>query len=136
MDKLLELYKKHKEIVNYLIVGGLTTVVSLATYYGLTFTVLDPKKSVQLQVANIISWIAAVVFAYFTNRKFYVAQNTEIYLVKDAVLKLSSTNASDLQGGCNFYLADGAKIITDAELVLNNGENKLIDYLKNNLQKY
>ena len=57
----------------------------------------------------------------FTNRKFYVAQNTEIYLVKDAVLKLSSTNASDLQGGCNFYLADGAKIITDAELVLNNG---------------
>lgn len=70
MDKLLELYKKHKEIVNYLIVGGLTTVVSLATYYGLTFTVLDPKKSVQLQVANIISWIAAVVFAYFTNRKF------------------------------------------------------------------
>ena len=57
----------------------------------------------------------------FTNRKFYVAQNTEIYLVKNAVLKLSSTNASDLQGGCNFYLADGAKIITDAELVLNNG---------------
>ena len=57
----------------------------------------------------------------FTNRKFYVAQNTEIYLVKDAVLKLSSTNASDLQGGCKFYLADGAKIITDAELVLNNG---------------
>ena len=57
----------------------------------------------------------------FTNRKFYVAQNTEIYLVKNAVLKLSSTNASDLQGGCKFYLADGAKIITDAELVLNNG---------------
>ena len=57
----------------------------------------------------------------FTNRKFYVAQNTEIYLVKDAVLKLSSTNASDLQGNCKFYLADGAKIITDAELVLNNG---------------
>ena len=57
----------------------------------------------------------------FTNRKFYVAQNTEIYLVKDAVLKLSSTSASDLQAGCNFYLADGAKIITDAELVLNNG---------------
>jgi hypothetical protein len=57
----------------------------------------------------------------FTNRKFYVAANTEIYLVKNAVLKLSSSNASDLQGGCNFYLADGAKIITDAELVLNNG---------------
>ena len=57
----------------------------------------------------------------FTNRKFYVAGNSEIYLVKNAVLRLSSTNASDLQGNCKFYLADGAKIITDAELVLNNG---------------
>lgn len=57
----------------------------------------------------------------FTNRKFYVAANTEIYLVKNAVLKLSSSNASDLQSNCKFYLADSAKIITDAELVLNNG---------------
>ena len=66
----MELYKKHREIVNYLIVGGLTTVVSLAVYYGCVLTVFDPQNPIQLQAANVISWIAAVTFAYFTNRKY------------------------------------------------------------------
>ena len=58
------------EIFRYLIVGGLTTVVSLGVYYGCVLTVLDPKKPLQLQAANIISWIAAVTFAFFANRIF------------------------------------------------------------------
>ena len=70
MKRLLELYRKYAEIINYLIVGGLTTVVSLAVYYGLTFTVLDPKNPVMLQAATVISWIAAVTFAYVTNRRY------------------------------------------------------------------
>ncbi len=70
MNKIKALYFKHKEIINYLIVGGLTTVVSLGVYYGLVLTVLNPEKPVQLQAANVISWIAAVTFAYFTNKKF------------------------------------------------------------------
>ena len=57
----------------------------------------------------------------FTNRKFYVASNTEIYLTEGAVLRLNAKNASDLQGGCNFYIAKDAEIITEDELVLNNG---------------
>ena len=57
----------------------------------------------------------------FTNRKFYVAPNTEIYLTEGAVLRLNAKNASDLQGGCNFYIAKDAEIITENELVLNNG---------------
>ena len=70
MKRLKELYLQYKEIINYLIVGGLTTVVSLGVYYGLVLTVLNPENPVQLQVANILSWIAAVTFAYFTNRKY------------------------------------------------------------------
>ena len=70
MNKLIELYKKFSEIINYLIVGGLTTLVSLGVYYGLVLTILDPKHPVQLQIANVTSWIAAVTFAYFTNRVF------------------------------------------------------------------
>ena len=57
----------------------------------------------------------------FTNRKFYVASNTEIYLTEGAVLRLNAKSALDLQGGCNFYIAEGAEIITENELVLNNG---------------
>lgn len=70
MDKIKELYFKYKEIINYLIVGVLTTVVSLTVYYGLVLTVLNPNNPLQLQAANIVSWICAVAFAYWANRKF------------------------------------------------------------------
>ncbi|MEG2351329.1 MAG: GtrA family protein [Bacilli bacterium] len=66
----MNLYKKHEEIVNYLIIGVLTTVVSLSTYYVCVLTFLDSKNSLQLQIANIFSWFLAVAFAYITNRIF------------------------------------------------------------------
>ncbi|MBR2996962.1 GtrA family protein [Candidatus Saccharibacteria bacterium] len=68
--KLRALYYKYEEIVNYLIVGGLTTVVSLASKYALLFTILDAADAVQLQISVIISWILAVAFAYWANRVF------------------------------------------------------------------
>ena len=67
---MIAFYQKHKEIINYLIVGGLTTVVSLAVYYGSVLTFLNPRDALQLQAANILSWICAVAFAYVTNRIF------------------------------------------------------------------
>lgn len=70
MKKLLELYHKHEEIINYLIVGICTTIVSLAAYFISTRTFLDVENPVQLQIANAIKWIAGVVFGYFTNRRF------------------------------------------------------------------
>ena len=76
--------KLSKEIISYIIVGGLTTVVSLGTYYGAVFTFLDPNDAFQLQIANILSWIAAVTFAYFANRK-YVFESTEANVLGEAV---------------------------------------------------
>lgn len=70
MKKIISLYKKYEEIINYLIVGGLTTVVSLVTYYACVLTILNPKDALELQIANIISWIISVSFAYITNRIF------------------------------------------------------------------
>lgn len=70
MQKIWNLYHKYEEIINYLIVGVLTTLVSLAVKYGLLFTVLKADNAFQLQVAIIISWVAAVSFAYITNRIF------------------------------------------------------------------
>ena len=70
IKKIKELYIKYKEIINYLIFGILTTLVNLITKYILLFTILDPTNGFQLQIAIIISWIVAVIFAYFTNRKF------------------------------------------------------------------
>ena len=67
-----ELIKKfwNKEVLMYLIFGVLTTIVSLAIYYALTYTVLDANNSIQLQIANVISWVGGVIFAYVTNRKY------------------------------------------------------------------
>ena len=57
----------------------------------------------------------------FSNRKFYVAPNTEVFLVEGATLTLSNDNAGNLQENCNFYMAANSKIITPGELKLNKG---------------
>jgi putative flippase GtrA len=68
--KVKQLIDKYKEIISYLFWGVMTTVVSWGTY-SLFVTVI---KSVS--VANILSWICAVVFAYVTN-KLWVFQSKE-----------------------------------------------------------
>lgn len=70
MQMIIELYKKYKEILNYIIFGGLTTLVNLIVKYLLLFTILNAEKSFELQIAVVVSWIVAVTFAYITNRKF------------------------------------------------------------------
>ena len=77
IKKIKELYIKYKEIINYLIFGVLTTLVNLITKYILLFTILNPTNGFQLQIAIIISWIAGVLFAYFTNRKFVFESKNE-----------------------------------------------------------
>ena len=72
-----ELFNKYKEIIMYLIFGVLTTVISLIVYYALTYTILNPNNSVYLQIANILSWVAGVLFAYFTNRKYVLESKNE-----------------------------------------------------------
>ena len=104
MEKLISLYKRYKEIVNYLIVGGLTTVVSLGVYYGCVLTILDPEVAVQLQAANIISWIAAVTFAYFTNRKFVFESKNENKLKEAAAFYGSRVTTLLVDMGCMFLM--------------------------------
>ena len=72
MNIIKSLIKKFctKEFIFYLIVGVLTTIVSLSVYYFCVLTFLNPNNAFQLQIANILSWILAVAFAYATNRKF------------------------------------------------------------------
>lgn len=77
------IYYKNPELWNYLIVGLLTTVVSLATYFICTETFLNPEIRLELQIANIISWVFAVTFAYFTNRIF-VFHSHEPNMLKEA----------------------------------------------------
>jgi len=83
------LYLKYKEIINYLIFGVLTTVVSLLTYYLLVFTILNPNNPLELQIANIVSWITCVTFAYITNR-IYVFNSKNKNIIKEIIKFYSS----------------------------------------------
>lgn len=89
LKKIEKLYKKYKEIINYMIVGTLTTIVALATYYICVFTFLNPENAIQLQIANVLSWIAGVVFAYFTNRKYVFNSKNPNKLKEAAMFTLS-----------------------------------------------
>ena len=71
------------EKIKEMIFGVLTTVVSLGVYYICVYTFLNPENVVQLQIANIISWVAGVAFAYVTNRKF-VFESKEENKLKEA----------------------------------------------------
>lgn len=82
-------YTKYRELINYCIVGGLTTVVSMLLFYGSVWTVLDGNDALQLQIANIISWSGAVVFAYVTNRKFVFESKNE-NIIKEMTAFVSS----------------------------------------------
>lgn len=64
------IYYKNPEVWNYIIVGALTTLVSIGLKYLLLFTILDAANAFELQLSVIISWIGAVTFAYVTNRIF------------------------------------------------------------------
>lgn len=69
-NALLNLLKKYKEILLYLIFGGLTTVVDWAVSFVLYYLWGDAIEQTAWLIhgANVIAWAAAVIFAYVTNR--------------------------------------------------------------------
>lgn len=71
-DRIMELpflrifngfYRRYKSVLLYLFFGALTTFVSI-----FTFVLFYENLCWNELIANIISWIFAVLFAYFTNR--------------------------------------------------------------------
>ncbi len=73
MEKIKELLRKYEEIIAYLIVGGLTTLVSWGAKFLANFLLFDNTMYptvFQNGVLSMVNWTAGVIFAYFTNRKF------------------------------------------------------------------
>ena len=79
MKSLLE---KYREILLYLIFGVLTTAVSFAVYFLLFnggVALLGEAYAWHVRVAaQILQWLAGVLFAFFTNKKYVFGdRNTE-----------------------------------------------------------
>ena len=63
--KLKRLWEKYKEIINYFIIGILTTLLNY-----ISFAVLVYGLKLEMHLSNIIAWLIGVIFAYFTNKLF------------------------------------------------------------------
>ena len=72
MNFIKKMYFQYKEIILYLIFGGLTTLVNMAS-----FTLLNEVCHLGWVPSNIIAWILSVVFAYITNRKYIFESNND-----------------------------------------------------------
>ncbi len=63
---MTELFKKHRELIVYLVFGVLTTLVNFASFW--LFGILLGAEL--YLVTNIIAWAISVAFAYITNKLF------------------------------------------------------------------
>ena len=90
MQTLKELFRKHREILLYVFFGGLTTVVSIGS-----FILFDGILHIHELIANVLSWIFAVGFAYATNRRW--------------VFCSKATGKAFWTEACGFY---GARLLT------------------------
>lgn len=74
-------FQKHKEVILYLFFGGLTTFVSIISYFAFRFFY-------DVKISQIFSWVFAVLFAYVTN-KFFVFNSHQkkiIYFFKEFIM--------------------------------------------------
>lgn len=79
MKKIKELFLKYKEVISYLFFGGCTFLISIISFYFFNKILFFNEH-----LANVISWILAVSFAFVTNKLFvFESKNKE----KSVVLK-------------------------------------------------
>ncbi len=72
MKRLKALFQKYREIILYLVFGGLTTLVNFVVYFLCT-----SGLSLSWSVSNVAAWVLAVLFAYVTNRIWVFQSKTK-----------------------------------------------------------
>ncbi|WP_105956324.1 GtrA family protein [Apilactobacillus quenuiae] len=83
MNNLVELYKKNKEVVLYLFWGVLTTFVDLLVAF-----LLKQYTNIDTFWNTAIAWLASVIFAFFTNRKWVFKSSAKN--IKEIFIELKS----------------------------------------------
>ncbi len=75
--KFKPFYDKRKDLVLYAFFGILTTVVSFCSFWA--FEVILKNVHWHVYISNTISWICAVEFAFFTNRRWVFNSPTNTF---------------------------------------------------------
>ena len=74
LKKLLSDKQEMMELVRYVVAGGLTTLLSLVVTYGFEMLLshdhtINGANTVQVMISTLISWVVAVIFAFWINRR-------------------------------------------------------------------
>lgn len=80
MDKLKDLFQKYKDLILYGVFGILTTIANIAVYW-----LMAHPFHLSTMSSTIAAWVAAVLFAYVTNRKwvFHSEARTKNEIIKE-----------------------------------------------------
>lgn len=65
-----ELFRKHKEIISYLVFGVATTIVNIVIFF-----ICKDLLGIDYKISNAIGWFLSVLFAFFTNKYFVFSSN-------------------------------------------------------------
>lgn len=107
MEKIKSLCVKYRELIVYVIVGGLTTLVSWAAKFAWNFIFYGGTAyptEVQAVILSTVEWVAGVAFAYPTNRRF-VFQSKDPEIFKECIkFVLSRVSTYLLSVGLNVLL--------------------------------
>ncbi len=71
--KINKLIVKYKEVVLYIVFGGLTTVVNFVVYTAMALVFNNDKL---ILISNFIAWVVAVAFAFVVNKWFVFESRT------------------------------------------------------------
>lgn len=72
LNTIIGLYLEYKEVTNYLVFGGLTTVVNFICYY-----IFAKLIGIEEITSSGLSWFVSVLFAYITNKIFVFKSKTK-----------------------------------------------------------
>ena len=136
MKKILSLIEKYYDILSYLFIGVLTTVVNYIIYLP-CYNLLGLSAT----VSNMIAWVVAVAFAYLTNKPFVFRSHD--WSAKTVVPELTKFVGSRIASGaletviifvtvdCLLWNGNVMKLVTSVLVViLNYVASKLLVFRK------
>ena len=76
METIKKLFVRYREVIMYLIFGVATTLVNWVTAYAVQKIFHLSAKGWEFTLTNAIAWVVAVLFAFFTNKKYVFESKT------------------------------------------------------------
>ena len=115
-----KLFEKYREIIVYLVFGVITTAVSMGVYFAILLCAEhiggispeEPRFNAIRLVAQILQWVAGVLVAFFTNKKWVFnaggtsKKETSVELSKFALARVGTLGLDTLLTFGTVWLLD------------------------------